>query len=42
MVGIGVSYLVDLIGADDAINSIALSITEADADAKTAAVNPFF
>ena len=43
VVGIGVSYLVDLIGADDAINSsIALSITEADADAKTAAVNPFF
>jgi hypothetical protein len=43
VVGIGVTYLVDLIGADDSINSsIALSITEADADAKTAAVNPFF
>jgi hypothetical protein len=42
VVGIGVTYLVDLIGADDSINSsIALSITEADADAKTAAVNPF-
>jgi hypothetical protein len=43
VVGIGVSYLVDLIGADDSINSsIALTITEADADAKTNAVNPFF
>lgn len=42
VVGIGVSYLVDLIGADDAINgTLALSLTEADADAKTAAVNPF-
>ncbi len=42
VVGIGVSYLVDLIGADDSINgSLAFSITEADADAKTAAVNPF-
>jgi hypothetical protein len=43
VVGIGVSYLVDLIGADDSINSsLALTLTEADADAKTTAVNPFF
>ncbi len=43
VVGIGVSYLVDLIGADDSINSsLALTVTEADADAKTNAVNPFF
>ena len=42
VVGIGVSYLVDLIGADDKINnSLALSITQTDADAKTAGVNPF-
>jgi hypothetical protein len=42
VVGIGVSYLVDLIGADDSINgSLALVLTEADADAKTNAVNPF-
>ncbi len=42
VVGIGVSYLVDLIGADDSINgTLALTLTEADADAKTAAVNPF-
>jgi hypothetical protein len=42
VVGIGVSYLVDLIGADDKINgSLALSITQPDADAKTASVNPF-
>lgn len=43
VVGIGVSYLVDLIGADDSINgSLALALTEADADARTTAVNPFF
>jgi hypothetical protein len=42
VLGIGVSYLVDLIGADDSINgSIALALTQADADAKTTAVNPF-
>jgi hypothetical protein len=42
VVGIGVSYIVDLVGADDKINgSLALSITQADADAKTAGVNPF-
>lgn len=43
VVGIGVSYIVDLVGADDKINgSLALSITQADADAKTAGANPFF
>jgi hypothetical protein len=37
VVGIGVTYLVDLIGADDAINrTLTLSLTEADADARTA------
>jgi hypothetical protein len=41
VLGIGVSYLVDLIGADDQIgSSLALSFTEAEADARTAAVNP--
>jgi hypothetical protein len=41
VVGIGVSYLVDLIGADDGIGgTLAMSLTEADADAQTAAVNP--
>lgn len=40
-IGIGVTYLVDLIGADDQINSsLTLSLTQADADARTAAVNP--
>lgn len=43
VVGIGVAYLVDLIGADDKIGgSLALSLTQADADARTAAVNPHF
>ena len=43
VVGIGVSYLVDLIGADDKIGrSLAMSLTEADADARTASVNPHF
>ncbi len=43
VVGIGVSYLVDLIGADDKIGgSLAMSLTQADADARTAAVNPHF
>jgi hypothetical protein len=43
VVGIGVSYIVDLVGADDKINGrLALSITQADADAKTAGANPFF
>ena len=42
VVGIGVSYIVDLVGADDKINSsLALSLTQADADAKTAGANPF-
>jgi len=42
VVGIGVSYLVDLIGADDQIGkSIALSLTEAQADSLTTAVNPY-
>jgi hypothetical protein len=41
VVGIGVSYLVDLIGADDGIGgTLALSMTEADANATTATVNP--
>lgn len=41
VVGIGVSYLVDLIGADDKIDgTLALSLTQADADARTASVNP--
>jgi hypothetical protein len=40
-IGIGVTYLVDLIGADDQINSsLTLALTQADADARTAAVNP--
>ena len=43
VVGIGVSYLVDLIGADDKIDgSLAMSLTQADADARTASVNPHF
>lgn len=42
VIGIGVAYLVDLIGADDQINSsIALTLTEADADARTSSVNPY-
>ena len=42
VIGIGVTYLIDLIAADDPINdSIAISLTEADADAKTTSVNPF-
>jgi hypothetical protein len=41
VVGIGVSYLVDLIGADDSIGGTrAFSMTEADADAATGSVNP--
>jgi hypothetical protein len=41
VVGIGVSYLVDLLGSDDQIgSSLALAFTEADADARTAATNP--
>jgi hypothetical protein len=41
VVGIGVTYLVDLIGADDQIGgTLAISLTEADADARTASVNP--
>ncbi len=40
-IGIGVSYLVDLFAADDQIaDTIPLSLTEAQADATTAAVNP--
>jgi hypothetical protein len=36
-----VQHLVDLIGADDQINSsLTLALTQADADARTAAVNP--
>ncbi len=43
ILGIGVSYLVDLIGADDQIGgSLAMSLTQADADARTASVNPHF
>ncbi len=41
VVGIGVSYLVDLIGGDDGIGTTnAISLTEGDADAQTASVNP--
>jgi hypothetical protein len=41
VLGIGVTYLVDLIGADDQIgSSIALSLTEAEADSRTSSVNP--
>ena len=41
VIGIGVSYLVDLFAADDQIgDTIPLSLTEAQADATTAAVNP--
>lgn len=44
VVGIGVGYIVDLVGADDKITgSLApSSLTQGDADAKTAGVNPFF
>ncbi|HGY55269.1 MAG TPA: hypothetical protein ENK44_06200 [Caldithrix abyssi] len=39
---IGVTYLIDLIGADDLIgSSIALSLTEAEADSRTNSVNPY-
>lgn len=42
VVGIGVTYLVDLIGADDQIGgTLALSLNEALADANTSSVNPF-
>ena len=42
-IAIGVSYLVDLFGADDQISdTIPLSLTEAQADALTAGVNPSF
>jgi hypothetical protein len=41
VLAIGVTYIVDLVGADDGINgTIAISFTEADADARTAATNP--
>jgi len=41
VVGIGVSYIVDLVGADDGIGGTrAISLTEGDADATTASVNP--
>ncbi len=41
VVGIGVTYLVDLVGADDGINGTqALSLTQAEADGRTASVNP--
>lgn len=41
VVGIGVSYIVDLVGADDQINGTnAISMREVDADAATASVNP--
>jgi hypothetical protein len=40
-IAIGVTYLIDLFGADDQISdAIPLSLTEAQADATTAAVNP--
>jgi len=42
VLAIGVTYLIDLMGADDQINSsLALSLTEADADARTNSVNPY-
>jgi hypothetical protein len=38
----GISVIIDLIGSDDQIGkSIALSLTEADADLKTSSVNPY-
>lgn len=41
VVGIGVSYIIDLVGADDSIgDTLATSLTEAEADAATASVNP--
>lgn len=41
VIGIGVTYLIDLIGKDDQIGaSAAFSLTETDADARTASVNP--
>ncbi len=41
VVGIGVSYLVDLIGADDQIGrTLALSLTQTSADSLTGSVNP--
>jgi hypothetical protein len=41
VVGIAVSYIVDLVGADDGIGGTrAISLTEADADSATASVNP--
>jgi hypothetical protein len=41
VVGIGVAYIVDLVGADDGIEGTrAISLTEADADAATSSVNP--
>ena len=43
IVGIGVTYLVDLIGSDDQIGeTIAMTLTEAEADEKTASVNPYY
>lgn len=42
VLAIGVTYLIDLIGADDQIgSSIALSLTEAEADSRTSSVNPY-
>jgi hypothetical protein len=41
VLAIGVTYIVDLVGADDGINgTVAISLTEGDADARTASVNP--
>jgi hypothetical protein len=41
VLAIGVTYIVDLVGADDGINgTLAISLTDADADARTASVNP--
>lgn len=42
VVAIGVTYVIDLIGADDQIGgTLALSLNEAQADANTESVNPF-
>lgn len=42
VIAIGVSYLIDLLGADDKINgALSLSLTQAQADANTDSVNPF-